>query len=234
MTEKDGSDPMLHHHPPFTAASPSFRLVAVLLQLPKLPVQVSHMKREYQPSPEVLSLIEQQKQGESSAVTNFPMQAGRPERGKTAAYQQRRPAVYSPDNYVAIPLYDVRAAAGGGAIVDSEQIVDFLHFKEQWVRAELHAAPSDLYLIYVEGESMEPTLRPGDVILIDHRDQSQARDGIYVLRLDGTLLVKRLPGSVIKVSSDNSAYSPFELKAAELEQNDFSIVGRVVWTGRRM
>lgn len=139
-------------------------------------------------------------------------------------------------DYVSIPLYDVHAAAGSGTLVDEEHVVDVLHFKQEWIRAELRASPDDLYLIHVDGESMEPTLRPGDIILVDNRDQSQARDGIYVLRMNGTLLVKRLqrlPGGIIKVTSDNAAYSPFEINA-ENAGDGFAIIGRVVWTGRRM
>ena len=79
----------------------------------------------------------------------------------------------------------------------------------------MRAKAADLFLIYVEGESMESTLRPGDMILIDRRDQTQEKDGIYVLRLDGTLLVKRLqklPGGIIEVTSDNPAYRSYSLK----------------------
>jgi len=154
-----------------------------------------------------------------------------------AAKEAALPPVVDEAGYAAIPLYDVRAAAGGGAVVDQEQAVDFLHFKQEWIRQELRASPSDLYLIYVDGESMEPTLRPGDIILVDHRDQAQARDGVYVLRLDGTLLVKRLqklPGGIIEVTSDNPAYKSFTLKLAEMKEQNFDIIGRVVWTGRRM
>lgn len=141
-----------------------------------------------------------------------------------------------PNDYAEIPLYEVTAAAGGGAVVEAERVVDFLHFKRDWIRHELHASPADLYLINVDGESMEPTLRPGDVILVDHRDQKQARDGIYVLRLDGALLVKRLqklPGGIIEVTSDNPAYKPFKINADQVG-DDFAIIGRVVWSGRRM
>ena len=139
--------------------------------------------------------------------------------------------------YASTPLFDVRAAAGVGAVVDSERVMDVLHFKEEWIRAELRASPSDLYLIFVDGESMEPTLRPGDIILVDRRDQAQRRDGIYVLRLDGTLLVKRLqklPGGIIEVSSDNRSYKPFVLKLEEMEGQDMAIIGRVVWIGRKV
>lgn len=141
-----------------------------------------------------------------------------------------------PAGFAAIPLYDVRASAGGGAIVDKEEIIDVLHFKQEWIRQELRASQADLYLIYVDGESMEPTLRPGDIILVDHRDQQCSRDAIYVLRMNGALLVKRLqrkPGGLIKVSSDNPAYESFEVSLGKMA-DDFAIIGRLVWSGRRM
>ncbi|AAU90925.1 prophage MuMc02, peptidase, family S24 [Methylococcus capsulatus str. Bath] len=193
------------------------------------------MKREYQPPPEVLALIRQKLQGEPQAAHAYPTKPGGLNGDK---HLQRQPAVYSPDDYVALPLYDVRAAAGGGVVPDTENVVDFLHFKKAWLRTELRSSPDDLYLIYVDGESMEPTLCKGDVILVNHRDKFQGRDGgIYVLRLDGALLVKRLQrkmGGIIKVTSDNPVYEPFEVGAQDLDRADFSIIGRVVWAGRRM
>lgn len=141
------------------------------------------------------------------------------------------------DEYAPVPLYDVRASAGHGALVEGESVADALVFKRQWIHQELHANPADLYLIHVDGESMEPTLRPGDVILVDRRSaQAVPRDGIYVLRMDGSLLVKRLqrlPGKKVKVTSDNPAYEPFELPLDD-PGDDMAIIGRVVWSGRRM
>lgn len=140
-------------------------------------------------------------------------------------------------DYALVPLYDVRAAAGHGAAVEHERVADVLVFKREWIHQELHANPADLYLIHVDGESMEPTLRPGDVILVDRRNaQAVPRDGIYVLRMDGSLLVKRLqrlPGRLVKVSSDNPAYEPFDLRL-DAPGEDLAIIGRVVWAGRRM
>lgn len=84
---------------------------------------------------------------------------------------------------------------------------------------------------------MEPTLRPGDVILVDHREATkQPRDGIYVVRMDDSLLVKRLqrlPGGQVKVTIDNTAYEPFMINMTQRD-GEFDIVGRVVWCGRRM
>lgn len=139
--------------------------------------------------------------------------------------------------YAYIPLYDVKAAAGRGRVVDGEQIIDALAFKEDWIRQELRTSPADLRLIYVEGDSMEPDLRAGDIILIDHTDTSARREGIYVIRMDGALLVKqlqRLPGSTVKVISRNPAYEPFTVTASEIEDtSSFAVVGRVVWACRR-
>jgi phage repressor protein C with HTH and peptisase S24 domain len=153
--------------------------------------------------------------------------------GETNAPYHRR----VDDQYSYVPLYDVRASAGHGAVVDQELVVDSLAFKSDWIRMTLGATPSDLYLIKVEGESMEPTLRPGDVILVDHRAAASVpRDGIYVLRMDSSLLVKRLqrlPGGVVKVTSDNPAYEPFVIQR-ETSADDLVIIGRVVWCGRRM
>jgi len=140
------------------------------------------------------------------------------------------------DDYAMIPLYDLAAAAGSGITVNSEDIIDSLAFKKTWLKNTLNTSPDDLYLISIEGESMEPTLRPGDLILIDRIDSTAKRDGIYVIRIDDALLVKRiqrLPGNIIKVSSDNPTYEPFQINIAD-KREDIAIIGRVVWTGRRV
>ncbi len=139
--------------------------------------------------------------------------------------------------YALVPLYDVQASAGHGAVVESERISDYLAFKRDWLWRELRASEQDLYLLEVDGESMEPTLRPGDIILVDRRQaEGVPRDGIYLLRLDDSLLVKRLqrlPGHRVRVSSDNAAYEPFEVDL-EAAADQLKIVGRVVWAGRRL
>lgn len=140
--------------------------------------------------------------------------------------------------YVYLPVYDVRAAAGGGELVENESVVDVLAFKESWIRQELHASPADLRLINVVGDSMEPDLRAGDIILIDHADQAASREGIYVIRMDGALLVKqlqRLPGGIVRVISRNQVYEPFAVQSSSINApGGVDIIGRVVWACRRL
>ena len=139
--------------------------------------------------------------------------------------------------YVYLPLYEVHASAGCGAIIETEQVVDLLAFKEDWLRQELNAGPGDVALLFVTGRSMEPDLRAGDVIMIDRRDTTAQREAIYVIRMDGAVLVKelqRLPGGIIKVRSKNPDYEPFERTITDLEaRSDFAVIGRVVWACRR-
>ena len=157
--------------------------------------------------------------------------------GQSPAQCEEPPALPM-DGYVAIALYnDVRAAAGHGAVVEGEKPDDALIFKEEWVRQELGARPADLCLIRVSGDSMEPTLRAGDVILIDVRASSPDREGIYIIRMDGMLLVKRiqaLPGGNLQVTSDNPAFTPWQIKRADIDGVSVAVVGRVVWSGRRL
>ena len=139
------------------------------------------------------------------------------------------------DGFVKIPRYKVDASAGGGSIIHSEQIVDFLTFRADWVRNALGVPASALALISVKGDSMEPTLSNGDVILIDMSATGIEDNSVYVLRYDGKLVVKRVQrkfdGS-FAVTSDNNMYAPEFIKGDLVK--DLQVVGRVVWCGRRM
>ncbi|MDH4216391.1 MAG: helix-turn-helix domain-containing protein [Gallionella sp.] len=143
--------------------------------------------------------------------------------------------------FVSLQLYDIRDAAnvisapgkGGGAD-------DMLQFSTAWIKRKLHAAPDDLFQIIVDDESMVPTLRPGDTILLDKRATQPSREGVYIMVMNGVPLIKRLqilPGGIVKVVSDNSAYETFTIPLTEINGKDFTILGRViwvVWAGRRI
>jgi phage repressor protein C with HTH and peptisase S24 domain len=138
-------------------------------------------------------------------------------------------------DYVHIPRFEVVASAGGGAMVHSEQIVDYLSFRADWVRSALGVSVGDLALISVIGDSMEPSLSEGDVVLLDMTTRSVLDGSIYALQLNGGLLVKRiqrmLDGSLV-VKSDNARYDTETV--SEDKADRIKIIGRVVWVGRRL
>jgi len=132
--------------------------------------------------------------------------------------------------WVDIPRLALGASAGPGAVAIDEDAGDRFRFRQRWLRT-LGLDPAQLSVIEVTGDSMDPTLRDGDEILVD-RSQRPWRDGIHVVRIDDVLLVKRLEqgaAGMIGVISDNPAY-PRTLRAAA----DVMIVGRVVWKGGRI
>lgn len=156
--------------------------------------------------------------------------------GSTEKYKERvDDAHHVSQDFVMVPRYDVHGSAGHGAITHSEQIVDYLAFRGEWVRNALGVSQKDLALISVKGDSMEPTLSNEDLILIDMRKGCVEDNAIYVLQHNGDLLVKRiqrkLDGSVV-VKSDNPRYDPETLNQEMAGR--LVVVGRVVWSGRRM
>jgi phage repressor protein C with HTH and peptisase S24 domain len=129
----------------------------------------------------------------------------------------------------------VRASAGPGALPDGEREQPYFAFDERWLRALTGSGTGDLSIVRVEGDSMAPTLNDGDDILVDLAGSNEAlRDGIYVLRVEDSLLVKRLAihplGKHVTVQSDNPAYPDWPDCGLE----DVHCIGRVIWAGRKI
>ena len=146
------------------------------------------------------------------------------------SYAQNISARKNGGTWVDIPRLDVGASAGPGAVPAGEQTFDAFRFSAKWLR-EQGFDGAHLSAIRVEGDSMEPLLRDGDEILVDCSPHS-FRDGVHVVRLGETLMVKRIastgPGRMALLSQ-NLAYPPIEVAADEL-----TIVGRVVWKGGKL
>lgn len=178
------------------------------------------VRKEYKPPADVLALI----------LAHAPAAVDHSVREPAAPY-----SASAPDGFVLVPRYDVHGSMGNGSVIHSEQIVDHLAFRAEWVRSALGASPEHLVLISAIGDSMEPTLRAGDLLLIDRSVTGVKHDSIYAFAVGDELRVKRVQrlydGTLI-VKSDNPGYASETLTPEQADK--VSIVGRVVWTGRRM
>ena len=137
--------------------------------------------------------------------------------------------------FVFIPRYNVKVAAGHGYVVEDEKPRFTMAFRKYWIRLHLRTDPKSLSVVKVTGDSMEGVLFDGDNVLVDH-SRNQPGNGLYVLRIGEELIVKRtqtLPGNHLLVSSANEAYQPFELNLAD-ETSGVEIIGKVVWFGRQI
>lgn len=132
-------------------------------------------------------------------------------------------------DYALVPR--VRAVAGAGESFDiSGVIAGYYAFRQDFLRAS--GIPQDKAVtMFVRGDSMEPVIKDGDMILIDQSD-IMPRDGfIYLMNLAGALMVKRLfrlPNGW-RIYSENAKYLPTDVLGDELES--LKVFGRVRWFG---
>jgi transcriptional regulator with XRE-family HTH domain len=134
-----------------------------------------------------------------------------------------------------IAHYDVRAAMGGGQIPHEypEMLQDIRvspqHLREMGVRFKEHF---HLKMITGWGQSMAPTIKDRDPLLVDVTIREFTGDGIYLFSHDEMLYVKRLQKKGkdrFKMISDNEHHDPEEIRV-----DDTHILARVlyVWNGQ--
>lgn len=128
-----------------------------------------------------------------------------------------------PDDFVTIPLMSGRISAGTGLLAQ-EGVDTCMCFRKEWIIRK--GDPQNMSLIMVSGDSMEPTLSNGDVVLIDHSRNYLHDYGIYAISVDDSVLIKRLQpfGNKVQIISDNSKYPPLVLDAADVVIN-----GKALW-----
>lgn len=136
------------------------------------------------------------------------------------------------NDFVFVPRYDIKASAGAGSEIHSEQIVDYLAFKADWVRQTLRITPSSLLLIEAMGDSMEVTISDGDLLLINTAEPRIKDNAIYALSINGDLVVKRIQRKIdgtLIVKSDNPRYDT-EVVPPHLSEQ-LRVIGQVIWHG---
>ncbi|WP_051283995.1 LexA family transcriptional regulator [Desulforegula conservatrix] len=136
------------------------------------------------------------------------------------------------DEFSFVPLYNVELAAGHGTLVESERVTSRYAFRKEWVR-KISSSPGSLALCLVKGDSMNPTLRDGDIVMIDTNRKTLSLNGIYSINLGGLAAVKRLEMGLkdkIRIISDNVAEYP----TYEADLSDIIIIGQVVWYAREL
>lgn len=145
---------------------------------------------------------------------------------------------------VIVDRLDLGASAGAGSLDDDERPAGIFGFDPDWLR-RAGLSPAHLSVLRVDGDSMAHGLNDGDDIMVDRSDGAgRLRDGIYVLRFDDVLMVKRVSLSPrsrdaergdarrwsLTISSDNPHYPSWH----DVDPALVDIVGRVVWAGRRL
>jgi len=133
---------------------------------------------------------------------------------------------------VAVRRIDAEAHAGAGGLVEDDRNGGEERIDPRVV-ARLGVSPATLTMITAHGDSMEPLIHDGDALFVDMADRRlSSRPGIFVLRLDGVLLVKRVAriGLEVQVISDN----PDTPAIAPVRADRVAVIGRVVRLARSL
>lgn len=119
-----------------------------------------------------------------------------------------------------VPVLNQKLSAGFGQLVpDTPEVAGYME-----VPRYLRYYGENLGLLYIIGDSMEPTLRRGDLVLCDSCGYDG--EGLYAVRYCGDFYAKRIlkKGDKYIIISDNKSYPLLEEPVAS---DDISIVGRV-------
>jgi len=133
---------------------------------------------------------------------------------------------------VAVRRIDAEAHAGAGGLVEDDRNGGEERIDPRVV-ARLGVSPATLTMITAHGDSMEPLIHDGDALFVDMADRRlSSRPGIFVIRLDGALLVKRVAriGLEVQVTSDN----PDTPAIAPVRADRVAVIGRVVRLARSL
>ena len=122
---------------------------------------------------------------------------------------------------------EVRISAGGGGFNDEYKPYQTTKVEKAWLDLRRLKA-EDCAMFLVSGDSMYPTLKDGEEIIVD-RSKKELKDGkIFVLNNEGAMLVKKVQITYngITLISQNTEYAPIELNAEQA--NNLIVIGQVV------
>jgi phage repressor protein C with HTH and peptisase S24 domain len=123
-----------------------------------------------------------------------------------------------------------RLSAGDGSFETSPEISGHYLFQSEWLKRK--GQVSEMVLMDISGNSMEPELKNGDTVLIDISQKDILAGLLYAIGIDDTIMVKRIekhPGKLV-LRSDNMDYSPIIIE--DKDMNSVRIIGKVVWVCR--
>lgn len=142
-----------------------------------------------------------------------------------------------------IPRAEVLSLAGHAETADQDTPKDMLRvcvigddalsevaFDPSYLRSVTPTSTCDLAVFTVNSDSMEPTFRKGDIVLVDKTRKNIGVDGVFAMVIGGSTHIKRVARSGeigrVHVISDNKAYGEQTIPVSEIE-----VIGRVIWTG---
>lgn len=138
------------------------------------------------------------------------------------------------EQFTPVKVYTAEASAGPGMLNPEEDRIGTLAFKRAWLQ-QIGLNPKHASILRVKGDSMEPTVKDGSIVLVDEQKKRPVGNHIYAFIEEDELRIKRLDvidggkSKVLTITSDNPDY-PSEVRINS-DINKLRVLGQVVWTG---
>lgn len=133
-------------------------------------------------------------------------------------------------DFLLVPLVAARLSAGAGSLETEGEILGRFAFREDWLTRR--GNPDTMVLMRVYGDSMEPTICHGDMVLVDQGKRSIVPHTIYAVRVNEEIYIKQvetLPGHRMVLRSHNERYEPIEIDLRGDLAESVQIIGRIIW-----
>lgn len=145
------------------------------------------------------------------------------------------PVVYEAqdgEDLLNVPLVAARLSAGTGSLQVDSDVETYFAFSSAFLHRK--GNPQRMVVMRVEGDSMSPEIRDGDMVLIDQSKTEIRLGRIFAVGFEDSIYLKRIdkePGKLL-LKSVNPAYKPIEIRLVGQEADSFRVIGQVLWVGR--
>ena len=136
---------------------------------------------------------------------------------------------------VMVPLVGARLAAGRGSLETAGEVQSYFSFRSDWLCRK--GDPDKMVLMKVCGDSMEPDIRHGDMVLVDQGKTQIYGHAIYAMGINEEIYVKQvetLPGGTLVLRSRNPEYEPIRVDLRGDLADSVRVIGRVIWCCREI
>ena len=135
------------------------------------------------------------------------------------------------EDLVSITYIEENYASAGKGRINYEAAKEVMHFDRAFLVNQLGSSNfENVHIIHAVGDSMTPSITPGDMLFVNPGDKDVITGAVYVFVIGEETLVKRAERNPLSgeltLRSDNVQYAPIEIHTDDL--NKINVIGRVI------
>ena len=171
----------------------------------------------------------------TSAPSSFEEEDTKARRARGSSFFGEVGGSSDPIDVVMVPLVAARLAAGKGSLETEGEVLSYFSFRNDWLSRK--GDPDKMVLMKVCGDSMEPDIRHGDMVLVDQSKSQIYGHAIYAMGINEEIYIKQvetLPGGKLVLRSRNPEYEPIHVDLHGDLADSVRVIGRVIWYCREI